>query len=305
MAFDPNNPNGRAAAANSSPQVLSTEDKAVLDSIDSKILAAGQRPNAGSSPVTLSSEQQALITGLALDTSVKEITGAIGINTESAASSDTATSGLNGLFKRLLQRITSLIGLFPTSLSGSGNFKTAVSEALPAGTNNIGDVDILSQLQSYGANNSLSVSSLNSLASSTTAGWLSGRIENLVNKASDYLVGIKLAMANTVPGSDKTAYVWVVPWFTPDGGTNWYPATGGVTAVPGATQAAYTFALVNDFRLLGTLAYNTQNQVLQGNWYLSRVFGNKMPHGFSIFITNATGAALLSSGNIVYVQPVS
>lgn len=99
----------------------------------------------------------------------------VGAQADAAAASDTATASLIGLTKRLLQRITSLIGLFPTALTGSGNFKvalvestatqavsgtvsatqsgtwnvatvsalTAITNALPAGTNNIGDVDVL------------------------------------------------------------------------------------------------------------------------------------------------------------------
>lgn len=40
----------------------------------------------------------------------------IGATNESAAASDTATSGLNGLFKRLLQRFTTFLALLPASL---------------------------------------------------------------------------------------------------------------------------------------------------------------------------------------------
>lgn len=44
----------------------------------------------------------------------------LGATTEGAAASDTATSGLVGLFKRLLQRVTTLLGVLPGSL-GSKN----------------------------------------------------------------------------------------------------------------------------------------------------------------------------------------
>lgn len=68
----------------------------------------------------------------------------IGSLTEAAPASDTASSGVNGRLQRIAQRITSLIALVPAALTASGNFKVAVQEALPAGTNNIGDVDITS-----------------------------------------------------------------------------------------------------------------------------------------------------------------
>lgn len=57
-----------------------------------------------------------------------ELQTRIGATNESAAGSDTATSGLNGLFKRLLQRLTVLINLLPTSLE-NGRFRTSASRA--------------------------------------------------------------------------------------------------------------------------------------------------------------------------------
>lgn len=81
---------------------------------------------------------------LATEATLGTAAASIGATNESAAGTDTATSGLNGLVKRLLQRVTALIALFPAALTGSGNFKTALQEAIPAGTNNIGDVDVAS-----------------------------------------------------------------------------------------------------------------------------------------------------------------
>ena len=66
----------------------------------------------------------------------------IGSLTEAVPASDTASSGLNGRLQRIAQRLSSLITLVPTALSGSGNFKVAVSEAMAAGTNVIGKVGI-------------------------------------------------------------------------------------------------------------------------------------------------------------------
>jgi hypothetical protein len=52
----------------------------------------------------------------------------IGGLTESAPGTDTASSGLNGRLQRLAQRLTSLIALLPTALTGSGNLKVALVE---------------------------------------------------------------------------------------------------------------------------------------------------------------------------------
>src|SRR5882757_9753021 len=64
----------------------------------------------------------------------------VGALTETAPASDTASSGINGRLQRVAQRITSLIALLPATLTGSGNLKVAVQEALPAGTAIIGQV---------------------------------------------------------------------------------------------------------------------------------------------------------------------
>jgi len=65
-------------------------------------LAPGQTTKSASLPVTIASD----------DTVVLQ-TGAL---TETAPASDTASSGLNGRLQRIAQRLTSLIGQFPTSL---------------------------------------------------------------------------------------------------------------------------------------------------------------------------------------------
>jgi hypothetical protein len=86
MAFIPESPNGQATMANSKPVVIASNQTAV---------AVTDTTNGGK-----------------LDT----LGSAIGATNESAAASDTSTSGLNGLVKRLLQSITTLLGKFPSSI---------------------------------------------------------------------------------------------------------------------------------------------------------------------------------------------
>ena len=68
-----------------------------------------------------------------------------GAVTETAPATDTASSGLNGRLQRIAQRFTSLIGLFPSSLS-NGFFQVSLKEsiavALAAGSQVIGKVGI-------------------------------------------------------------------------------------------------------------------------------------------------------------------
>lgn len=128
---------------------------ASLASIDGKLPALGQALAAASVPVVLTAAQlttltpPAAITGFATESTLatrlteSDFDTKTGSLTETAPATDTASSGLNGRLQRIAQRITSLIALIPAALTGSGNFKVAIQEAVPAGTNNIGDVDVL------------------------------------------------------------------------------------------------------------------------------------------------------------------
>jgi hypothetical protein len=90
-----------------------------IGSIDTKTPALGQALAAGSVPVVLPVAQittltpPAAITGYATETTLGSGLGAV---TETAPSTDTASSGVNGRLQRLAQKLTSLIALFPTSV---------------------------------------------------------------------------------------------------------------------------------------------------------------------------------------------
>lgn len=66
----------------------------------------------------------------------------LGAQADSAATSDTGTFSMVALWKRALQKLTMLSGQLPSALTGSGNLKVANQEALPAGTNIIGQVEV-------------------------------------------------------------------------------------------------------------------------------------------------------------------
>lgn len=154
------------------------------------------------------------------------------------------------------------------------------------------------QKQLYGSTNVLAVTALQSLASSATAGWKSTKVSNLSTLYTDYEIFVKLTTANTAPANDKAMYVFVIPWYTSDGGSTWYAASGGTATLPSDADATYTIASPHNFRLLGVLNYTTQQMVVQDTFLLSNCFGNNMPDGFSICIINFSGAAL-STGCIV------
>ena len=160
----------------------------------------------------------------------------------------------------------------------------------------------------YGTYVALTVTNLNSLASSATAGWQSARIDNQTSvKALDYEITIKLDMANTAPANDKAVYVYISPAVTTDGGTTWLQADGGTTTLPSGSEGTYTIAGVtttNNLDLLRALAYTTADQVIQGTMRLSDLY-DTMPDGFSIIIVNYSGAAVAASGNIVAYRAIT
>lgn len=157
--------------------------------------------------------------------------------------------------------------------------------------------------QLRGTPNSLTVTSLNSLSNSATAGWQSTKIDLTSDKPLDYEIFVKLTMANTAPANDKAVYVYACPFYYD--GTTWHASSQGTTTLPTGSQGTSTIASPNNLRLLGVLNYTTQNMVLQDTFLLSNAFGSAMPDGFSIIIIDYSGAAVSASGNIVAVTPIN
>lgn len=152
----------------------------------------------------------------------------------------------------------------------------------------------------YGSYTAITVTNLQSLASSATAGWQSGRISNVSTKAIDYNIFVKLTTANTAPANDKAAYVYISPAMSTDGGTTWLHTDQGTTTLPTGSEGTTTIASPNNLKLLGVLSYTTQQMVMQGAFSLSNAVGQSMPEGFSIIIINYTGAALSTSCVVSY-----
>lgn len=151
-----------------------------------------------------------------------------------------------------------------------------------------------------GSYTAVTVTNLQSLASSATAGWQSGRISDVSTKALDYTIFVKLTTANTAPANDKAAYVYISPAMSTDGGTTWLHADQGTTTLPTGSEGTTTIASPNNLKLLGVLSYTTQQMVMQGSFNLSSAVGLTMPEGFSIIIINYTGAALSTSCVVAY-----
>lgn len=159
--------------------------------------------------------------------------------------------------------------------------------------------------QSYGTYTTLAVTALQSLASSATAGWKSALVDLQTSlKPLDVEFLFQLTTANTAPANDKAVYLYVCPAVTTDGGTTWVYSDGGTATLPTSGDAAYTIATPNDLKLLGVLAYTTQNMTMQGVFNLSNAIGQSMPDGFLLIIVNYTGAAL-STGCVAAYRAIT
>ena len=153
------------------------------------------------------------------------------------------------------------------------------------------------------SSNDMTITALNSLASSATVGWQSDRVA--ITTELDVLIGIKLDMANTPPANDKAVYVYLCPWYYD--GTTYYASSIGTATLPTGSQGACTIASAapNNLKLLGVLAYSTADMVLQDSFLLSNTFGTALPDAWSIVVINFSGAAVAASGNKLMYKKIN
>lgn len=143
-----------------------------------KTIATDELSDTSQSPKVTLLDGSGSPTGISPATSGLQTAGNVllGAVNETAPASDTASSGLNGRLQRIAQRITSLIALVPAALTGSGNFKVAVNEAIVAGNAFIGRVTAPVATTATLSNVSGSASSVTLLASNSAR--LGGSIVN-------------------------------------------------------------------------------------------------------------------------------
>lgn len=119
-------PSGAATSA------LQTTGNTSLGNIDTKTPALGQATMAASTPVVIASNQSAVPTSNAAASQADGHSATIGTTTDA----DTT----NTVIGRLKKIVGLLAGGLPAALTVGGNLKTAISEAIAAGTNEIGKV---------------------------------------------------------------------------------------------------------------------------------------------------------------------
>ena len=139
------NANGRAAAADSRPTVWANEDLAAIGSLtetapasdtassglNGRLQRIAQRITSLIALFPASLGAKAASASLAVTQSTEDA-ARIGATNETAATSDTATAGLNGLLKRIAQRISSLI----TSVTDGSLRGTVIIDQTTPGTTN-------------------------------------------------------------------------------------------------------------------------------------------------------------------------
>lgn len=134
---------------------------------------------------------------------------------------------------------------------------------------------------------------LDSLASSTTAGRECTAIDNTTTKADDYRIKIKIVYPNSAPAGEKTLYIYAAGW----DGTDY---TGGLTG----SDAAYTFDDITTTpspMKLALAGYMVQNKTRVFEISsINTVFSGVVPSKFGLVAINNSGQTLSTSCSATY-----
>lgn len=152
--------------------------------------------------------------------------------------------------------------------------------------------------QAFGTATAFTIT-LNSLASSGTAGRESTVVDNSTDLMLDALVEVRISYPNSAPANDKAIYVFAYGSLD---GTN-YPE--GLTGA----DAAYTFlgsagALTTALRLIGTIPANQNTDKRYGPFPVAPAFGGILPVKWGIACLNYSGQTLAASNNAAQYRPV-
>lgn len=148
----------------------------------------------------------------------------------------------------------------------------------------------------------LDLTSFNSLASSATAGWSSQAIDNSSNLYLDYMAAVKFASVATAPASDKAFYMYGATSLN----TTDLPTTGASSGniVPSSTTtaAALTFPSVSTLQsllpLITAVPYPVSTITNQTPLYtVARAFGGLIGLFLWLPMVNFSGMAIAASGN--------
>lgn len=188
-AVEKPNANGRAASAASRPVTWATEDLASIGSLtetapasdtassglNGRLQRIAQRITSLIALFPTSLGAKAASASLAVTQSTEDA-ARIGATSETVAASDTATAGLNGLIKRVLAHLTSLIGLVATE-STLGDALTELTAIKNAGnsTSTVNVAQDTAVIKSGAADLTPKFASISSTGSGDTLALVSGK----------------------------------------------------------------------------------------------------------------------------------
>jgi hypothetical protein len=203
----------------------------------------------------------------------------VGDVTETAPSTDTASSGLNGRLQRIAQRITSLIALVPSALTGSGNFKVAVVESTASQTvsgtvtANLGTIaGVATEATLANAATAANQSTLNTRtgdvtetapSTDTASSGLNGRLQRIAQRLTSLIALVPSALTGS--GNFKTALVESTATVTvAPSGTFTTKETRAATPTQSsvAGSASSVSLLASNANRLGATIYNDSTAIL-------------------------------------------
>ena len=135
----------------------------------------------------------------------------------------------------------------------------------------------------YGTSTSIPSTNLQTLASSATAGWQGGAIDNGVDLALAALIRVQITLAAGTPVNDKTVYVYV---YESEDGTNYTDNATG-------SEGTLTRRDPTNMRLLGTIACPDAGALTYKQTFLYAP--GVMPRKWGLYLNNFTGFAFTAA----------
>jgi len=153
-----------------------------------------------------------------------------------------------------------------------------------------------------GSDQSLDLTSFNSLASSATAGWSSQAIDNSTNLYLDYLAAVKFASVATAPASDKNFYMFGATALNTTDLPTTGASSGNVVTSSTSTAATLTFPSISTLSqilpLVQVVPYPVTTVTNQSPLFsVARAFGGLIGLYLWLPMLNFSGMTIAASGN--------
>lgn len=164
------------------------------------------------------------------------------------------------------------------------------------------NASVLEAFQS--SDQSIDLTSFNSLAASATAGWSSHWIDNSSNLYIDDIAYIKIAAVNTAPANNKAFYIYGASNINTTDLPSTGAASGNTVANSSTTSATLTFPSIATplacvLPTVRIIPYPVQNAANTTSIVsLARAFGGYLGLYFWYAMLNYSGMTIAASGNV-------